>query len=527
MKKTIAVLSLTLLLALLLGTAIVPANASPNPAPTNPGTTNLVSWWELNETTGTRNDSHGANHLSSNNSVGYTSGLVGNAANFVAANNQYLSIADNTSLSLTGNMTISFWFRYTAAPAATQYLIAKRTGASGRSYSIQILSTGYLVFTAYADGSTATNITTAIVAPTNTWNFVTATHNNGSNITLRINNETPVSATLTGGIYDSLAAFSVGSIVGASSFSGDIDELGVYTRVLSTDELDWLYNSGAGRSYCDIASNCATPTPTSTVTATITATPTATATATPTATATATITSTALPTETKTPTATGTATVTQTPTQTETPTVTPTVTNTPIPWQIAYDQTLTGFSVSSGVLSDTYISDNQRLAYIEANGTSNQTIEYLFNSFGHTSLSMEWNGYYTATHPMKLQCYNYSLTTYTDLTSLGNSLTADETISENLPAGCEPPTSSDRLKIRFFHPNAGTSSHYIYTDYLKLFTDQEPPTATMTPISPEYQRNYSTGEISIFLSLLCLVIIALVFMAAYFTNKILSKPQGA
>ncbi|MBU0513002.1 MAG: hypothetical protein KJ638_15045, partial [Chloroflexi bacterium] len=42
----------------------------------------LVAWWSLDETSGTRYDSHGGNHLSDNNTVGYSTGKQGNSANF-------------------------------------------------------------------------------------------------------------------------------------------------------------------------------------------------------------------------------------------------------------------------------------------------------------------------------------------------------------------------------------------------------------------------------------------------------------
>jgi hypothetical protein len=40
----------------------------------------LVSWWNLDELSGNRNDSHGTNHLTSNNSVGYDGGIASGAA---------------------------------------------------------------------------------------------------------------------------------------------------------------------------------------------------------------------------------------------------------------------------------------------------------------------------------------------------------------------------------------------------------------------------------------------------------------
>src|SRR5688572_28354046 len=67
--------------------------------PVNPGTSGLVSWWSLNEASGTRNDSHSTNHLTDNNAVPSAAGLKGNSAAFVTAGLESLSIADNASIS--------------------------------------------------------------------------------------------------------------------------------------------------------------------------------------------------------------------------------------------------------------------------------------------------------------------------------------------------------------------------------------------------------------------------------------------
>jgi len=105
-KRTVRSIFITLLLTMLIGQFILPAQAAPQYDPTNPGTTGLSAWWSLDETSGTRNDSHGSNHLTDNNTVGYTSGVKSNAATFIAANNESLSISDNAALSM-GDISFS------------------------------------------------------------------------------------------------------------------------------------------------------------------------------------------------------------------------------------------------------------------------------------------------------------------------------------------------------------------------------------------------------------------------------------
>ena len=86
-------------------------------APTNPGTTNLEAWWKLDEESGTRDDAHGSNDLSDNNTVGFTAGKYSNAASFILANSEYLSIGDNNSLS-TGDIdfTLGCWVEIASKP---------------------------------------------------------------------------------------------------------------------------------------------------------------------------------------------------------------------------------------------------------------------------------------------------------------------------------------------------------------------------------------------------------------------------
>jgi hypothetical protein len=73
----------------------------------------LVSHWALDEASGTRNDSHGTNHLTDTNTVGTAAGQIENAAHFIAANSEDLSVADNASLAFTTALSASFWLRQT------------------------------------------------------------------------------------------------------------------------------------------------------------------------------------------------------------------------------------------------------------------------------------------------------------------------------------------------------------------------------------------------------------------------------
>lgn len=346
--RTVRIILPILLVITLIGLSALPGHAAPRFTPVNPGVTGLVSWWSLNETSGTRNDSHGSNHLTDNNTVGSTTGKQGNAANFISANTEYLSRADPFVLS---QFTLAAWVNLT--DKSTSYMIASKWGTPNKEIMMMYFQTvDRFVCFGSADGTanSAQVNADAFGAPSaGTWYFVVCQWN-GSNLTIQVNNGTANSAALAS-IYNGTAPWMIGYRADSLfPMNGNVDEVVLYSRALSADEREWLYNSGTGRTYSEVVPT-PTPTPTITHTATHTFTPTVTNTFTPTVTLTFTPSKTATPTNTATHTKTATATdvytftptatatetltptVTFTPTETLTPTVTftPTITNTPAP----------------------------------------------------------------------------------------------------------------------------------------------------------------------------------------------------
>ena len=135
----------------------------------NPATTNLEAWWELNEESGNRSDSHGSNTLGDNNNVLFGAGKQGNAADFVRASSQFLDIADNASLSF-GNEDFSFgcWFKFDLS-GATQAAMGKYDPTSAtREYVLRTDASDQVLFTISNDGTATTSITGAVLL-TGTW----------------------------------------------------------------------------------------------------------------------------------------------------------------------------------------------------------------------------------------------------------------------------------------------------------------------------------------------------------------------
>jgi hypothetical protein len=262
-------------LAILLAPFVaLPARAQ---TPTNPGTTNLVACWDLDEDSGTRYDEAGSNHLTDNNTVGSTTGKVGKAAQFVRANSEYLSISDNSALSITGSMTIVSWVKIDTKDATnTSTILRKRN-----EYFLKVEAGSLGVFS-YRVG-TSTTLYSQVVPAVSTWYFVVAAYDEQTSTAyLTINGAGGVSNTQSAGADTTypllLGAYDASA---ADYWDGAIDSVVIYKRKLSDAEIAWLYNSGSGRSCDDINAPPDTPTPTATYTPTATATGVPTATPTP------------------------------------------------------------------------------------------------------------------------------------------------------------------------------------------------------------------------------------------------------
>lgn len=212
---------------------------------------NLISYWAMEEASGNALDSHGSNDLTeTSGTIGTTTGVQGNAREFVAADSEYFEITDNADLSV-GDIafTLAFWVNFTSSPSATQVL--GKHDANNCEYQVRDLSfrvssgTGFANFTTVGSGVTIS---------TGVWYFVRCWHDPTSNVIgIQVNNNSAQTAAHSAGSYDSGAPFQIGGWPAYGVYvSAKIDEVGFWKRLLTSDEHTELYNSGAGRDYAYI-----------------------------------------------------------------------------------------------------------------------------------------------------------------------------------------------------------------------------------------------------------------------------------
>lgn len=227
---------------------------------------NLVSWWKLDEASGSRADAHGTNTLTDNNTVASATGKQSNAGDFEAGNSEYLSITDasQSGLDFSGDMTVQAWVKFESLPSTNAMaIISKMTGApSGRAYFF-----GYdngwhsganrLLFFAYESSSLYTRGYYSWTPTTGVWYHLVAVYSSASqgSVTFYIDGtaQTTTHDNQTGGtIQNSSQPFRIGADddggVGRY-FDGLIDEVAVWGRALSSGEVTTLYNGGSGVTY--------------------------------------------------------------------------------------------------------------------------------------------------------------------------------------------------------------------------------------------------------------------------------------
>ena len=187
-------------------------------------------------------------------------GIDNHAAQFTAANSEYLSVASNATLQ-TGDIdfTVAGWFyESSTAPAGFNRGLANKTNNVGPDVEwviYQVAATNQLIFRVDANGDAAGNVvvTFGSVPALATWHFVVAWHDSvGNTINIKVDNGTTATTAHATGLTAGASPFELGKWQ-ASYFDGREACWGFWKRVLTADELTWLYSGGvAPRKYSEL-----------------------------------------------------------------------------------------------------------------------------------------------------------------------------------------------------------------------------------------------------------------------------------
>lgn len=214
--------------------------------------TDLFVYYPLDESSGNFIDAHGSRDLTASGTLTYSvGGKVGTCITFIT-DGQGKYIANDFEFA--GSYSISCWVK-TAATGAYRGIVTYY-GSAARGWALRMnnggANNGIAMGQRWWNGGNV--LSYGWVDPINedAWNHVVVTYNIGTDDQkVYINNVLRDTDTdVNGNDYETDCDFEIGSTDDGEFWDGEIDEVGVWDgRVLSTDDIGYLYNSGSGLAY--------------------------------------------------------------------------------------------------------------------------------------------------------------------------------------------------------------------------------------------------------------------------------------
>jgi uncharacterized protein YaiE (UPF0345 family) len=183
---------------------------------------------------------------------------VGTIGQGTSSDRLYTAGAAGSSLKLSGSRTFCFWYQHETTPTGSANgRVIGVDDLTNREYEITRSNSNNMGFFTWDNSLNYKAVYANKAWVDETWYFVVAYYDQtNKEIGLSIDN----GAFSTGAIVDATMntstseAFEMGGVSGSSArwLSGNLDEIGVWSRVLPADEISWLYNGGLGRAFSEL-----------------------------------------------------------------------------------------------------------------------------------------------------------------------------------------------------------------------------------------------------------------------------------
>jgi hypothetical protein len=225
--------------------------------------TGLNRWWTLDEASGTRLEKHGPendNMTEVNGPIGSGSGILTSlAAEFVRASNQALTPGIIYGSAFSSPFTFMCWANISNAVGSLPIInLAYQSANASPGWMYRLANDGNLFF--FGIGHTP-GVETFIKATThgdytaNQWHLVIGWRT-GQEIYIQVDGGT-VDSDLTTGVFGTLSFFTPQPMYaghpGGFGLDGKLQGIGLWDRILTSQERSDLWNGGAGNNYPFIA----------------------------------------------------------------------------------------------------------------------------------------------------------------------------------------------------------------------------------------------------------------------------------
>ena len=212
-------------------------------------TDNIISYWKFDSDNS--NDSVSTNN-GTDTSITYSAGngKINNGAGFASASSSKI-VMGNVAALRPSAVTYNLWVNATSLPNAYNCMIGKNGAGDTYFCTFYVKSNGklaaYIVATTtvFIDGTNTTTLSTG------TWYMLTLTYDSTSGGKVYVNGVSDGTFSANGAINTNGDEFFLGYQQTYSNryWNGAIDEVGVWSRALSSTEITELYNSGSGLQY--------------------------------------------------------------------------------------------------------------------------------------------------------------------------------------------------------------------------------------------------------------------------------------
>jgi hypothetical protein len=214
----------------------------------------LVSWWDLDETSGTRADAVGSNDLTDVNTVNSGTGKVGNASSHDRLNQEHLLSTTFAPLHESSDYAVSLWVKPIITNLDATYgggVICMMDGSLPGSWAVSCNRNGDIFWYNWEDKTAAQSKVGGRLRydtdiPNDTWAHIVVSRESGVGTLYHNGSVLGVAQT-----QDTLAwtdfNFSIGQFYPGITYcyEGLVDLVGYWDRALTSDEVTELYNLGA------------------------------------------------------------------------------------------------------------------------------------------------------------------------------------------------------------------------------------------------------------------------------------------
>ena len=213
--------------------------------------TNLDAYYKLDEASGNRSDSVGSNDLTDVNTVLAATGKINDGADFESSNSERLTTSTPFTTATT-NFSYSFWFKAESVGAFQTLL---QFGRQANFVWLYLTNASPATLSLVKDNLAVYNSSTTISA--GSWYHIVGVKDgdSGTNFTHYVNGVAAGTGSMgsvsTPSILSQVGIYTGDGLTYLYPTDGIIDELGIWSRSLTSGEVSDLYNSGAGLGYDD------------------------------------------------------------------------------------------------------------------------------------------------------------------------------------------------------------------------------------------------------------------------------------